>query len=64
MHFNINDALNRYGEIYSKRPDKITVSYEQNARDNSYAEDSVSVRTVELNYESIMEAHDQISGNK
>ena len=62
-HFNIIDAMARYQEKYSKRPDKITISFERNTKDVSYTESLVSEGKAELDYEKIVEFNEELSGS-
>ena len=60
-HFNIIDAMARYQEKYSKRPDKITISFERNTKDISYDEDVLTEGKVEIDYEKVKELNEAIS---
>lgn len=63
-HFNIIDAMARYQEKYSKRPDKIIISFERNTKDVSYADNLVSEGKEELDYKKIVEFNEALSGSK
>lgn len=63
-HFNIIDAMARYQEKYSKRPDKITISFERNTKDVSYADNLVSEGKEELDYQKIVEFNEALSESK
>ena len=60
-HFNIIDAMARYQKKYSKRPDKITISFERNTKDISYDEDVLTEGKVEIDYEKVKELNEAIS---
>lgn len=62
-HFNLIDALNYYRRQYGKAPEKIIISYEQNTRDASYDGNSVSERTVTVDYKSMAEAYNAAVGS-
>ena len=51
----------RYQEKYSKRPDKITISFERNTKDISYDEDVLTEGKVEIDYEKVKELNEAIS---
>lgn len=63
-HFNIIDAMARYQKKYSKRPDKITISFERNTKDVSYADNLVSEGKEELDYKKIVEFNEALSESK
>lgn len=63
-HFNIIDAMARYQERYSKRPDKITISFERNTKDISYDEDVLTEGKVDIDYEKVKDLNEALSGSK
>ena len=53
-----------YQEKYSKRPDKIIISFERNTKDVSYADNLVSEGKEELDYKKIVEFNEALSESK
>lgn len=63
-HFNIVDAMARYQEQYSKRPDKITVSFERNTKDISYDEEVLTEGKVDIDYQKVKDLNEALSEGK